>query len=203
MITPLPKPAASGRQQAAIGTIHPDAVAILIREPVLEQILDYSEQDVSRELGGFLIGGRFQNQPQQPPILRPDENPKFPPPSNLESSNQQTSHQQPAIEVCHFLPALDVRSEAGSLTFTHETWAAMTRQVDQQFPGQLVLGWQHTHPDFGVFLSGYDLFIHRNFFREPWQIALVVDPQRCEFGFFQWRGTEIVDCGFICVRGIE
>ena len=26
-------------------------------KPVLEQILDYSEQDLTRELGGFLLGG--------------------------------------------------------------------------------------------------------------------------------------------------
>lgn len=183
MTTPIPKSGfASVRHQAAIGTIHHDAVTIIIREPVLEEILDYSEQDTSRELGGFLIGGLLQ-----------DEVPPHGP----------TASRQPYAEIAHFLPAEDVRSEAGSLTFTHETWATLTRQVDRQFPGQLVLGWHHTHPDFGVFLSGYDLFIHRNFFREPWQIAMVVDPKRCEFGFFQWRGTEIVDCGFLCTRGSE
>jgi proteasome lid subunit RPN8/RPN11 len=62
-----------------------------------------------------------------------------------------------------------------------------------------VVGWHHTHPGFGVFLSGYDLFIHQHFFREPWQIALVIDPQRQELGFFQWRGDRVSDCGFVCV----
>ena len=107
--------------------------------------------------------------------------------------------QREYIEIRHFLPAFDARSRAASLTFTHETWARLTRDVDEQFPGEVILGWHHTHPNFGIFLSAYDLFIHRHFFSEPWQVALVVDPHRQEFGFFQWRGGEVVDCGFICV----
>lgn len=103
------------------------------------------------------------------------------------------------IEIRHFLPAFDTRSRVASLTFTHETWARLTRDVDEQFPDEVILGWHHTHPNFGIFLSAYDLFIHRHFFSAPWQVALVVDPHRQEFGFFQWRSGEVVDCGFICV----
>jgi hypothetical protein len=49
------------------------------------------------------------------------------------------------------------------------------------------VGWYHTHPDYGIFLSGQDLFIHRNFFDQPLQVAYVVDPIRQTRGFFQWR----------------
>jgi proteasome lid subunit RPN8/RPN11 len=104
------------------------------------------------------------------------------------------------VEVRHFLPAVQARSRIASLVFTHDTWAAMTRDVSRRFPGQSVLGWHHTHPGFGVFLSAYDQFVHRNFFSEPWQIALVVDPRRQELGFFQWRRGDVVDCGFVCTR---
>ncbi len=171
MIEPHPKAAPGQRGSAAcgqIGTIHDDALPIYIQEATLELILEYSEQDKSREIGGFLLGG-----------LHVDE----------------TEY----IEIRHFLPAFDARSRMASLTFTHETWARLTRDVDEQFPDELILGWHHTHPNFGIFLSAYDLFIHRHFFSEPWQVALVVDPHRQEFGFFQWRQNEVVDCGFICV----
>jgi proteasome lid subunit RPN8/RPN11 len=171
MIEPIPKPAPSqttALPRGAIGTIYRDALPIFIHEPVLEDILDYSEQDSGRELGGFLLGG-----------LHVDE----------------TEY----VEIRHFLPAVDARSRAASLTFTHDTWAKLTRDVDAQFPDEVVLGWHHTHPNFGIFLSAYDLFIHRNFFNEPWQVALVVDPQRQEFGFFQWRQGDVVDCGFVCI----
>ena len=69
-------------------------------------------------------------------------------------------------------------SGGASLTFTHETWADLHSQVEQKYPTEMIVCWHHTHPGFGVFLSGYDQFIHRNFFPEPWQIALVVDPRR-------------------------
>jgi proteasome lid subunit RPN8/RPN11 len=104
------------------------------------------------------------------------------------------------IEVRGFLPATKAQSRPTSLTFTHATWAAMNRRAEEDYPGELVLGWVHTHPGLSVFLSSYDLFIHRHFFSQPWQIALVIDPRKDELGFFQWHGDQVVDCGFVCVR---
>jgi proteasome lid subunit RPN8/RPN11 len=153
----------------AIGTIHERAYRILIAESVLEEILDYSERDVQREAGGFLIGAGCTTPRRQ-------------------------------VEVRYFLPAIEARSRFASLMFTHDTWAAMTREVQRQYPDHSVLGWHHTHPGFGVFLSAYDVFIQRHFFSEPWQIALVVDPQRRELGFFQWLDGRVVDCGFVCTK---
>ena len=109
-------------------------------------------------------------------------------------------HRGPYVEVRGFLPAARADSSATSVTFTHETWADMTRRVDEYFPDERVVGWMHTHPRLGVFLSSYDLFIHRHFFSQPWQIALVIDPCSEELGFFQWRRGEITGCGFVCVR---
>jgi hypothetical protein len=41
----------------------------------------------------------------------------------------------------------------------------------------------------GIFLSHYDTFLHNNFFPEPWQVALVVEPHKSLGGFFI-RGTD-------------
>lgn len=103
------------------------------------------------------------------------------------------------IEISNFLPALDTRSRSASLTFTHDTWARLRHVVEERFPDEQVMGWHHTHPGLGVFLSSHDLFIHRNFFSHRWQVAMVVDPRQCEFCFFQWQGEEVVDCGFVCI----
>lgn len=103
------------------------------------------------------------------------------------------------VNIRHFVPAVDARSKATSLTFTHETWARLNQEVDRRFKGLHVVGWHHTHPGLGVFLSGYDLFVHENFFRQPWQVALVVDPVAEQFSFFHWRGEHVVSCGFACV----
>jgi hypothetical protein len=51
-----------------------------------------------------------------------------------------------------------------------------------------MVGWYHTHPDWGVFLSGMDMFICDNFFNKPLDVAFVIDPCRQERSFFQWTG---------------
>jgi proteasome lid subunit RPN8/RPN11 len=163
-----PKPAAatpSATRRRVVGHVHDDAVRLMVREGLLDLVLDYSEKDTTRELGGLLLGSFVEGD-------------------------------HPRVELRNFVPFEDARSHAASLTITHESWSVMTREIGHRFPDDQVVGWHHTHPNLGVFLSGYDLFIHRHFFSEVWQVALVVDPIRQEFGFFQWRGDSVVDCGF-------
>jgi len=152
-----------------VGTLYRDGAVVVIREAVLEAILEFSEQDLTRERGGFLLGSILSNAPQY-------------------------------VVVRHFHPALEATGSLVSLTFNHETWASLNREIETRFPSESLVGWQHTHPGLGVFLSGYDLFIQKNFFAHSGQIALVVDPRRQEFGFFHWRQGEARDCGFICVE---
>ena len=47
-----------------------------------------------------------------------------------------------------------------------------------------VVGWFHTHPNFGCFLSTTDLKTQDYFFPESYQVALVVDPVDDDFQFF-------------------
>lgn len=47
-----------------------------------------------------------------------------------------------------------------------------------------IVGWWHSHPNFGCFLSSTDLHTHEFFFPESYQVALVIDPIRDEFRFF-------------------
>jgi proteasome lid subunit RPN8/RPN11 len=50
-----------------------------------------------------------------------------------------------------------------------------------------VVGWFHTHTRSKIFLSSEDLTVHESFFTEPWQIALVMKPQKDQpalAGFF-------------------
>ncbi|MDX1945868.1 MAG: Mov34/MPN/PAD-1 family protein [Pirellulaceae bacterium] len=166
MLPPLLSPAAL-RQARQLGTLHREGPVVVIHEGVLEAILEFSEQDQTRERGGFLLGGVQGEMPQY-------------------------------VVIRHFHPALQAQGSSASLTFTHDAWAALTRDTERHFPGELLVGWQHTHPGLGIFLSGYDLFIQRNFFAQPWQIAMVVDPRRHEFGFFHWRGGDVRDCGLLC-----
>lgn len=74
------------------------------------------------------------------------------------------------------------------VTFTHQTWAKINAEMDTRFADKKIVGWYHTHPDFGIFLSDRDRFIQEHFFSGPGQVAHVIDPLRKLEGVFIWRG---------------
>jgi proteasome lid subunit RPN8/RPN11 len=76
---------------------------------------------------------------------------------------------------------------AAQVTFKAETWTHIQDVMDREHPDGKIVGWYHTHPGFGIFLSGMDLFISDNFFNLPWQIAFVYDPIGGDEGSFVWR----------------
>ena len=78
-------------------------------------------------------------------------------------------------------------SKFAEVTFTHETWAKINQEMDTRFSQLTIVGWYHSHPDFGIFLSDRDLFIQQHFFSGSGQIAYVVDPVRKQEGMFVWR----------------
>ncbi len=82
--------------------------------------------------------------------------------------------------------------QSGSVTFTAETWDSIHEELDAKHPGRVIVGWYHTHPGFGIFLSNMDAFIHENFFSFPWQPAYVFDPQAETDGFFFREGNNLV-----------
>ncbi len=82
------------------------------------------------------------------------------------------------------LPAQQVRSGSTFLTFTHDSQVAMLAALEERYSKKGVVGWYHTHPRMGIFLSGYDTWLHDHFFPHPWQVALVVEPHTGVGGFF-------------------
>jgi proteasome lid subunit RPN8/RPN11 len=80
--------------------------------------------------------------------------------------------------------------KTAQVTFTAETWNHINDEMEQKFAGRKILGWYHTHPGFGIFLSEMDLFIQNNFFPEPWQVAYVYDPKADEDGVFVWKNGQ-------------
>lgn len=81
-----------------------------------------------------------------------------------------------------------------TLKFTHETWEQIHADLQKKYPDEKILGWIHTHPDFGIFLSEYDKFIQSNFFNGEDQIAYVVDPIQHIEGFYFWINGNIERC---------
>ena len=62
-----------------------------------------------------------------------------------------------------FVEAKHSEGTPTTLTFTHESWEYIHKEMDAKYPEYKILGWIHTHPNFGIFLSEYDKFIQDNF----------------------------------------
>jgi len=90
------------------------------------------------------------------------------------------------IEAC--IAGINAAQGGAHVTFTQDTWEHIYKIKDQQFPDDKIVGWYHSHPGFGVFLSEHDLFIQENFFSSPQQVAWVYDPHTDEEGCFGWVG---------------
>ena len=58
-------------------------------------------------------------------------------------------------------------SNAGDVTLTHEDWNDVNREMDTKFTDRAIVGWYHSHPNFGIFLSERDLFIQEYTFNGP------------------------------------
>ena len=97
----------------------------------------------------------------------------------------------PFIVIDTILPAVYTEQGAAHLTFTGDTQIALHSHLEEHYPEKVFLGWYHTHPRMGVFFSEWDAWLHQNFFPEPWQVALVIEPHQSIGGFFirQQDGT--------------
>lgn len=96
-----------------------------------------------------------------------------------------------AVEVEACIRGLNAEQAGAHVTFTQDTWAHIYKVKDQQYPDHRIVGWYHSHPGFGIFLSDHDTFIHKNFFSAPKQVAWVCDPHSDEEGCFGWVAGHI------------
>ena len=93
----------------------------------------------------------------------------------------------PFVNVRNYIRCDSAEKKFAEVTFTHESWSHINREMDTKYQDQRIVGWYHSHPNFGIFLSDRDFFIQQNFFSGPGQIALVIDPVRKIEGVFEWR----------------
>jgi proteasome lid subunit RPN8/RPN11 len=130
---------------------------IFVDLDVMREMEGHARTNTRVELGGVLLGGKFVDDTGRPFVV---------------------VHE--AIRAEHY------EATRGSFKFTHDTWADITRQRGEFPPQYQLVGWYHTHPDWGVFLSGMDMFICENFFNDDLDVALVIDPCRGDRGWFHW-----------------
>ena len=93
-----------------------------------------------------------------------------------------------------FVEAKECEATPTTLKFTHETWNRCHKEIEKKHNGKKILGWIHTHPNYGIFLSEYDKFIQQNFFGEDYEVAYVIDPIQDIEGFYFWINGKIERC---------
>lgn len=103
------------------------------------------------------------------------------------------------IDVVDAVAAPSGTGTAVSLSMQADLWdearrrAAVLDDLNDNTIGLMVVGWYHSHPGLGAFFSGTDRTTQSNFFREPWHLGLVVDPQRNEWAWFRSKDSIEVD----------
>lgn len=98
----------------------------------------------------------------------------------------------PGLQVAGIIRGEGARERGAAVTFTNETWNHIHSELEEKWGGAAIVGWYHTHPDFDVFLSDMDTFIHTNFFGHPSHIALVRDPIKGLTAIFRREGDAMV-----------
>ncbi|MBK8900378.1 MAG: Mov34/MPN/PAD-1 family protein [Anaerolineaceae bacterium] len=144
-----------------VGDPTPAAVDITIEEPALRAAQAHALSSLNREVAGVLVGPRPEKQPDG----------------------------RYRVHILDTIIAKYTVMHGASVTYTPESWRYMTDKLFERYPDEtaVIVGWYHTHPGFGIFLSGMDLFIHQNFFTQIWHVAFVLDPRAQTSGFFSWN----------------
>jgi proteasome lid subunit RPN8/RPN11 len=94
-----------------------------------------------------------------------------------------------SVQAC--IAGANAEQGGAHVTFTQDTWEHIYKIKDREYPDARIVGWYHSHPGFGVFLSDHDTFIHKNFFSSPQQVAWVYDPHSDEEGCFGWKNGRL------------
>jgi proteasome lid subunit RPN8/RPN11 len=148
----------------ACGTPGPRDLPVFVDRDAADSMERHALSDTSVELGGVMLG--------------------------FEGIDDRTG--QAFVWVTRSLEARHYENTQASFTYTHDAWEEISREREAKYPDLDIVGWYHTHPDFGIFLSGHDQFLHQHFFGQPLQVAYVVDPVRMTRGFFQSRDGGLV-----------
>ncbi len=146
---------------AECGSVREQDLPIYVDMDVLRDMEAHARENTRVELGGVMLGRHHIDDQGNPFVVISDS-----------------------------LRAKHYEATKGSFKFTHETWSQITRDRNEYRSELEMVGWYHTHPGWGVFLSGMDLFICNNFFNRPLDVALVIDPCAGHRGWFQWENGE-------------
>jgi len=136
--------------------LNPPSVSVFVTQRAYVRFCAHAGSNLDNEVGGWLVG-RWR-------------------------ADRDSGDQYIVIEA--ILPARYTLFGSTFLTFTKDSQVWLYNQLQERFPTKDLLGWYHTHPRMGIFLSQYDTWLHQNFFPEAHHVALVIEPHSAMGGFF-------------------
>ena len=139
-----------------------EPVIVYIDYSAFKEMISHSFSVTDREVGGFLIGDVYEEKDK---II---------------------------VHVKNIVKALNAVEKAASIKITEKAWQYILNVMDEKYKDQAIVGWYHTHPGYGVFYSGHDDFAHKNFFKNKWQVGIVVEPIKKDFGIFYWENDNLL-----------
>ena len=158
-VRPVEQKEEKSRMPGRVPTGFPKNLPVpFINADAMQRLKDYAASNTHYELGGVLVGRCGK------------------------------SSRRAFVEVIDFIPATRGISGRASFEFTNEAQQEIHEVKEAQFKDLRIVGWFHTHPGYGVFLSSADQFIDENYFTEVFHLAVVLDPTKpgVECGVFVW-----------------
>lgn len=133
----------------------PTVPIIILAQAVLRSVQDHLNGDIKIERMGLLFG--YVEQQVGIPLI----------------VNILASH-----------PLHSSSASSTHVAMLHDQWPSAWRHLTLCKPDLQLLGWYHSHPGHGIFLSATDLYTQALWFRQPWHVALVFDPISHSLGAF-------------------
>lgn len=142
--------------------------SLYIFRPGLEKVEDHLKENPKVESGGLLLGHAF--------IDKESPNKKF-------------------TVIVGSVPVLSTNSSVGHYTVSPEELIKSRLKIPE---GLMPVGWYHSHPGHGIFLSGADMLIMKTVYNLDWHVAFVLDTLSGDKGFFHGeKGTKIKNVNYL------
>jgi proteasome lid subunit RPN8/RPN11 len=136
--------------------IQKNSFQIYIVQKIYNQIWKHVNSSMEAECGGVLVGHPFK------------------------SFDNTITY----VVISAFIPQPSTKRGIAHFTVGPEEVAYTRSTLNEKYTGLVIVGWYHSHPGHGVFLSGQDMTIVRSIYNLGWHLAMVLDPIHKNYGFF-------------------
>jgi len=90
----------------------------------------------------------------------------------------------------------DLDATSVSVKFDSSGFEKLFEKLDGAGFDYVIVGWYHSHPGYGCFMSETDLKTHASAFVSPHHIAMVIDPKNFDIAAFRLKDGKGVETDF-------